>query len=254
MRLVIWGLLFVLAAVTGCARNGLTGQDQELVQAALKAESAQAQRTMVDLRTELQGLQKELGTSRVAQARLEGDLREAQRRLAETQRLMETQRDELTRTREERDRIANAGRDFQGQLAELSRLRQQVATAAVGDQKRLQDMEAALERQAKEIAEMKKPSRSKSPNRSKAKPDKSGGQGPALQSFGGKNERLAPSVVMVSPSDGLARTVIVRRGDTLWALAHQHGVTVGRLKAVNELVSNTIVPGQELVLPDRPSR
>jgi hypothetical protein len=142
VRLALFGFmsLLVAVAVTGCARNSLTGQDQELVQAALKADAAQSQRTMLDLRTELQVLQKDLGTSRIAQARLEGDLRDSQRRLAETQRLMETQRDELARTREERDRIANAGRDFQGQLAELSRLRQQVATAAVGDQKRLQEL------------------------------------------------------------------------------------------------------------------
>jgi LysM repeat protein len=114
-----------------------------------------------------------------------------------------------------------------------------------------------LERQAKEIAEIKKPSRPRS-NRPKSKSDKPAGQGPALQSFSGKSERLAPSVVLVSPSDGLAdgfvRTVIVRRGNTLWALSQQHGVTVGRLKAVNGLDSDLIVPGQELLLPDRPAR
>jgi LysM repeat protein len=245
-------MLSVLVAVTGCARNSLTVQDQELVQAALKAESAQAQRTMLDLRAELQGLQKELGTARAAQARLEGELREAQRGLGETQRLVDTQREDLARTREERDRLTQAGRDFQGQLAELNRLRQQVATAAVGDQKRLQDLEAALERQAKEIAEIKKPTSKKPSGKSKVKP---GSAGPALQNFKDRPERATQAVAMVSPSPpGMMRTVIVRRGDTLWALARQHGVTLAHLKTVNELGSDVIFPGQELVLPDQPLR
>lgn len=254
-------LLAILIIVAGCARNSLTGQgqDQELVQAALKAAAVQTQRTMLDLRTELQELQKELGISRIAQAYLEGELREAQRRLADTHRLLGTQREELARTREDRERLTQASRDFQGQLVELNHLRQQVATAVVGDQRRLQEMEAALERQAKEIAELKKPPQPKSPNRSKGKSDKPGGQGPALQSFSGKSERLAPSVVRVSPSggllpEGLMRAMIVQRGDTLWGLARQHGATVGSLKVLNELLSDVIVPGQELVFPDRPTR
>lgn len=242
-------MLSVMVAVSGCARNGLSGQDQEIVHSALKAESAQAQRTILDLRVELQGLQKELGTARAAQAHLEGDLREAHRRLSETQRISDAQREDLARTREERERLTQAGRDFQGQLAELNRLRQQVATAAVSDQKRLQDLEAALERQAKEIAELKKPTSQKP--RGKAKP-KPGNGGPALQNFKGGRERATPVVAMAPPSSGQARTVIVRRGDTLWAFATQHRITVERMKALNGLVSDTIVPGQELILPDQP--
>jgi chromosome segregation ATPase len=212
MRRVAFGLLAVLVAVTGCARTTLTAQDQELVQAALKAESAQTQRAMVDLRAEIQGLHKELGTARAAQARLEGELRESQRRLGDTQRVADAQREDLARTREERDRQAQTGRDFQGQLAELTRLRQQVATAAVGDQKRLQDLEAALERQAKEIAELRKSSPPKRSNRSKAKPGKSSAQGPAMQSLTGKPERATPVVAIVSPDPSAIRTVMVHRG------------------------------------------
>jgi LysM repeat protein len=247
-------LLAIVMIVAGCGRGTLTAQDQELVQAALRAESAQNQRAMLDLRIEIQGLQKELGIARAAQARLEGELRESQRRLGDTQRVADAQREELARTREERDRQAQTGRDFQGQLAELTRLRQQVATAAVGDQKRLQDLEAALERQAKEIAELRKPSPPKRSSRSKAKPGQPSGLGPAMQSLTGKPERATPVVAIVAPGPSAIRMVMVQRGDTLWALARQHGVTVARLQAVNGLDSTLIVPGQELVLPDQPPR
>ncbi|HZC66998.1 MAG TPA: hypothetical protein VE201_00110, partial [Nitrospirales bacterium] len=83
--------------VAGCA--GPSVRDFQMMQTALKAESLQAQRTITDLRTEMQGLQRELGAARAAQARLEGELREAQRRAQEAQRGVDAQREELVRTR-----------------------------------------------------------------------------------------------------------------------------------------------------------
>lgn len=49
-----------------------------------------------------------------------------------------------------------------------------------------------------------------------------------------------------TPSD--AREIVVKPGDTLYVLARRHGVTVADLKAANGLTSNTIRPGQKLVL------
>jgi hypothetical protein len=74
--------------------------------------------------------------------------------LAEAQRQADLQREELNRTREERDRLAQSGRDAQGQLVELGRLRQQMADAE-RDQARLQTLEAAVEKQAQEMADLK---------------------------------------------------------------------------------------------------
>ncbi|CAN5698431.1 hypothetical protein BH23GEM8_BH23GEM8_14530 [soil metagenome] len=43
----------------------------------------------------------------------------------------------------------------------------------------------------------------------------------------------------------------VRSGDSLWAIARRHGTTVDRLRTANQLSSNSLRPGQELVIPGR---
>jgi len=43
----------------------------------------------------------------------------------------------------------------------------------------------------------------------------------------------------------------VRSGDTLWGIAKRHGVTVSRLRTLNELRSSTIHPGEQLLVPVR---
>ncbi len=47
---------------------------------------------------------------------------------------------------------------------------------------------------------------------------------------------------------GTEMTYTVRRGDSLWRLAHRYGTTVERIKRDNGLGSNTLQPGQRLVL------
>lgn len=42
---------------------------------------------------------------------------------------------------------------------------------------------------------------------------------------------------------------IVKKGDTLWAIAAEYGVKVGDLKSVNNLTSDALFVGQKLVLP-----
>lgn len=53
-----------------------------------------------------------------------------------------------------------------------------------------------------------------------------------------------------SESDGTVRTVTVARGDTLSEIARQYNVSVGDLRSVNALSSNTIRVGQVLRLPE----
>ena len=107
--------------------------------------SLQTQRTILDLRAEVQHLHKELGAARAAQARLEGELRDAQRRVAEAQSLVEEQRHTLAAARDEREKAAQAGREAQGQLNELSKLRRQAAEAEQA-QTRMQALESAVEK------------------------------------------------------------------------------------------------------------
>src|SRR2546425_805450 len=209
---------------------------------ALKAESAQAQRTITDLRAEMQGVQRDLGAARAAQARLEGELREAQRRVQEAQRALEAQREELVRTREERDRLAAISRELQAQLVELGRLRQQVGEAG-RDQSRLQAIEQAIERQTKELAELKS-AMQKLSTRAKQKPTSARLAVPMYKDVSDQPALSGESVRSAS------RTVIVERGDTLWGLARKHRVRLTELIAVNDLTSDLIRPGQELLLPE----
>jgi hypothetical protein len=46
------------------------------------------------------------------------------------------------------------------------------------------------------------------------------------------------------------RSHLVDRGDTLWALSRQYQTSVGSLRAVNELDSDLLRPGQLLQIPD----
>jgi LysM repeat protein len=45
-------------------------------------------------------------------------------------------------------------------------------------------------------------------------------------------------------------TYVVRPGDTLWDIAHDHDVTVKAIMGVNSLDDATIQPGQELRIPN----
>jgi len=240
LHAALWCGLWMVA---GCA--GPSARDFQMMQAALKAESAQAQRTITDLRAEMQGVQRELGTARAAQARLEGELREAQRRVQEAQRALEAQREELVRTREERDRLAAISRELQAQLVELGRLRQQVGEAG-RDQSRLQAIEQAIERQTKELAELKS-AMQKLSTRAKQKPTSAR---LAVPMYKDVSDQPALSAESAESAESASRTVIVERGDTLWGLARKHRVRLSELIAVNDLTSDLIRPGQELLLPE----
>src|SRR5947199_7999006 len=69
LRAALWCGLWIVA---GCAGNASV-RDFQVTQAAFKAESTQAQRTIMDLRAEMQVIQRELGAARATQARLEGE-------------------------------------------------------------------------------------------------------------------------------------------------------------------------------------
>lgn len=44
-------------------------------------------------------------------------------------------------------------------------------------------------------------------------------------------------------------TYIVKRGDTLWGISNQYGVSVTELARINNVTANTLKVGQELIIP-----
>ena len=237
--------------MTGCAASGPTVRDYQVITQALHADARQAQRTIMDLEVQREALQRELGESRSARARLEGNVLDAERRLLEARHLVDLQRDELARAMDERQRMAQAAREVQAQLqaqleaqlTDVGRLRQQVADAQ-SERERLQTMDEAFTQQASEMAELKAAV-------------KEALRKPAIKSVGLNAPVLRPSGIgtpVAAYSNQVAllsRSVIVRRGDSLWVLAHRHGISLDELIALNRLKSDIIVPGQTLLLPDR---
>lgn len=51
------------------------------------------------------------------------------------------------------------------------------------------------------------------------------------------------------PVEKPTQPYVVHAGDTLWRIAHRHGITVASLRSVNNLNGSTITPGQTLKLP-----
>ena len=241
-RLLTLGLLCPLLPVLGgCEGLHTTTRDLQMVETAARAESQQAQRTLLDLRAGIQVLQRELGAARAAQARTEGAVRETERQLMEAQQVVDLQREELAQARAERERLVQAGRDMQGQLAELGNLRQQVADAA-REQGRIKTLEETVEKYAKEMADFKAVLR-KPAARPRQSPT---GLGQVMPIPAGPQNMV---LAVGGSATASQRAIIVQRGDTLWDLARKHQVNLMMLKTLNDLETDLIVPGQELVLP-----
>lgn len=59
----------------------------------------------------------------------------------------------------------------------------------------------------------------------------------------------AKATPKAAPAPKAAGSYAVKRGDTLWAISHKHGVSVGQLMKANQLTSSLIHPGQKLNIP-----
>lgn len=61
---------------------------------------------------------------------------------------------------------------------------------------------------------------------------------------------IKPGQTLPIPETPGDNTYIVQKGDTLWSIARQAGVSVDELKRINNLTSNTISIGQQLKLKE----
>ena len=93
--------------------------DLELTTDTLKASVRDAQRTVAELRTDLEARRMELAEAQVARAQLEGRVRESERRVLEARHVIELQREELAAARTERERVFRSSLHLQGQMKQL---------------------------------------------------------------------------------------------------------------------------------------
>lgn len=234
----------VLLSVSGCSMlepiDDPELADLQLTIDTLKTSLRDAQRTMTELRDEIDAGRQEMADIQIARAQLEGRLRETERRFVEARQVIELQREELADTRSERERAAKAEVALKNQVKQLQ----------------------------KQMAKMRKQPGASGTPAAQTSP----GEPLGLTSVQSEQAALATMLderpgVMVTPavhvSGGLALTdrpvissqgtpsrIVIYPGDTLWGIARRYHVSVKHLMELNALLNDRIEVGQLLWLTD----
>ena len=199
--------------------------DLELTTDTLKASVRDAQRTVAELRTDLEARRRELAEAQVARAQLEGRVREAERRVIEARLVIDLQREELAAARTERQRVSRSSLQLQGQMKQLQK---QLSKTGKSGQKAMQVP-----------AQRNQPSEFLEPPQMVATPA-------AVRQVPANREPSSEVEQQRTPTE----YVFVKPGDTLWRIAQKYRVNVEHLRTFNQLTDNRIVIGQALWLPD----
>ena len=219
--------------------------DLELTTDTLKASVRDAQRTVAELRTDLEVRRRELAEAQVARAQLEGRVREAERRLVEARQVIEMQREELAAARTERERVSRSSLQLQGQM---KRLHKQLSKAGIsglaydGQEAAPLSSGGAMRKGQKAMqvsAQRDQPSELLETPQMVAAPA-------AVRQVPANRGLLSEVEQPTAPT----RHVSVKPGDTLWSIAQKYRVNVEQLRTLNQLTDNMIVIGQALWLPD----
>lgn len=226
------GLVVILVALLNVACGELEPMaepevvDLQLTVDTLKAQIRDTQRTITELRTELDVRRQELADAQVARAQLEGRVREAERRVAEAKQVIELQREELVASRVERERLSRSSVQLQSQLKRLQKHLSKPGISKDGVQDIVPALREGSARRTQKAAMVATPT----VLMDTLLDDDAGG-------------------TLSYEEDASLRTVFVKPGDTLWSLAKRHRVSLSRLRAINQLSDDTIEIGQALRIP-----
>lgn len=247
--LVACGICFLLGGtgLVGCGPlEPIVEQevsDLQLTVDTLKTSLRDSQRTIGELRSELEARRQELADSQIARAQMEGRIREAERRLTEARHIIDLQREELTSSRTERQRVSQAGTALQNQLKQL--------------QKQLAKMGKQFERGGETGAAPANLSSAdtRPPSVRPVNMDSRHGSEKSRVAVA-PAEALSPEAISDGGGHSVAATdyptsLSVKPGDTLWSIAQRFHTTVQELMVVNELHDKRILIGQALRLPSR---
>ena len=219
--------------------------DLELTTDTLKASVRDAQRTVAELRTDLESRRRELAEAQVARAQLEGRVREAERRVIEARQVIELQREELAAVRTERVRMSRSSLQLQSQMKQLRKqLSRTGKSGPVDDGREAASLPSSGAVRKRQKA-MQVPVPRHQPSEFFESPQMVATptvaiQGPANRepSSGGEQQSTPPKYISVKP------------GDTLWSIAQKYRVNVEHLRRLNYVTDNRIVIGQALWLSD----
>jgi LysM repeat protein len=217
----------------------------ELTTDTLKATVREAQRTVADLRADLEARRRELAEAQVARAQLEGRVREAERRVIEARQVIELQREELAAARTERERVFRSSLQLQSQMKQLrkQRAKTEALSSAQGAQEAIPlPSSGAVPKSQKAI---QVPAQQNQPSEFLETPQMAAAPAAAMQVPADREPSSG-----VEQQKPLMRHVSVKPGDTLWRIAQKNRVSVEYLRTFNQLADNRIVIGQALWLPD----
>lgn len=209
--------------------------DLQLTMDTLKTSLRDAQRTVAELRAEIDSRRLELADLQISRAQLEGRVREAERRLIEARHVIDLQREELAGSRSARERAARTGAILQSQLRQLHNQIARMGSPA--------GMPSVRGRQMG-VAEAKR-------DRPEGVPEQATAVVAQAPYF---HEKASVDTARVSrTASGSPLRVLVMPGDTLWSIAQRHRVSLKRLMAMNQLSDHHIEAGQDLWLVAPPA-
>ena len=219
--------------------------DLELTTDTLKASMRDAQRTVAELRADLEGRRRELAEAQVARAQLEGRVREAERRVVEARQVIELQREELAAARTERAHVSRSSLQLQSQMRQLQKqlLRMGKASPAPDGQALPLPSSGAIRKGQKA---MQVPAQRNQPSEFQETPHQMGPATGAVIPVRATRASLSGGEQPMAPP----KHVFVKAGDTLWSIAQRYRVRLEQLRTLNQLTDNRIEIGQALWLPD----
>ena len=222
--------------------------DLELTTDTLKASMRDAQRTVAELRADLEARRRELAEAQVARAQLEGRVREAERRVIEARQVIELQREELAAARTERERLSRSSLQLQGQMKQLQKQFSKKGKADPANDGLAAAPLPSSSGTSKGQKAMQVPAQRNQPSEFLETPQMVATPAAVRQAPAGRE----PSSE-VERQRTPTKNVSVKPGDTLWSIAQKYRVNVEHLRALNQLTDNRIVIGQALWLPDERS-
>jgi len=225
--------------------------DLQLTVDILRTSLQESQRTVAELRAEVNTRRQELADVQIARAQLEGRIREAERRLTEARRIIDLQREELANSRSDREQVGRASAALQNQVKQFQRQLSKGGKQAKGNVSPV-DMDFPRDRQPELMTiGSQQDALSGALKGTRIVPD------PAIPASGASSVVEVPTVSRSSIASPRLH-MLVKPGDTLWSIARRYHTSVRHLMVLNALPSDRIRVGQALWLtepsPDEPER
>lgn len=277
--------LSAVLLMSGCSELEPIGEpidgDLQIMVNSLQNALRENERTLSDLRIELDSRRQDLSVAVVARAQLEGRLRDIERRLSEARHIIDLQREELAQRHVEREPVAE-GRQRSGDVRQKSvaKAKSKPKAVPVPSQEPLVDdprtsIPAPLP-VPPVLPDAAVPATGETDMGATGAPGVPGVPVPPIQTPQAGPTSMAPaataaplaSASLLSQQTAQAavpsldssadagsllaqvwQRVVVQAGDTLYGLARRYGVSIGALREANGLRHDRIKTGQRILVP-----